>query len=125
MLKKIILILISLFLLNACAHTLSSGTKEINYKQYNKLVKGKTTYKEAIRLLGNPNEVQESEKKTIAIWETSETTVVGLLVPFGSKVEMKRITTSLFFDRDTQVLSDYYQRISKTVNGDKMNLQVF
>lgn len=122
MIKKIIFIFITVFFLSACAHTLSSGTKEINYKQYNKLVKGKTTYKEAVRLLGNPTEVQESEKKTIAIWETSETTVGGLLIPFGSKVEMKKITTSLFFDHDTQILTDHYQRISKSVNGEKMNL---
>ena len=111
-----------LFTLMACAHTTSSGSKEINYRQYNKLIKGQTTYKDAVRLLGNPTETQESETKLIAVWETSETTIDGLLVPFGSKVEMKKIITSLFFDRETKILVDHYQRTQRTVNGDKMNL---
>ena len=85
-------------------------------------MKGKTTFKEAVRLLGNPSETHESETKLIAVWETSETTIDGLLVPFGSKVEMKKIITSLFFDRETKILVDHYQRTQRSVNGDKMNL---
>jgi hypothetical protein len=122
MIKKIFLAFFVLVFLFACAHVTSSGSKEINYRQYNKLLKGKTTLKEAVRLLGNPSETQESETKLIAVWETSETTIDGLLVPFGSKVEMKKITTSLFFDRETKILVDHYQRTQRSVNGDKMNL---
>ena len=122
MIKKTFLALLVLMSLASCAHITTSGSKEINAKQYNKLVRGKTTYKEALRLLGNPSETQESETKLIAIWETNETAVNGLLVPFGSKVEMKKTTTSLFFDRENKILVDYFQRTQKTVNGDKMNL---
>lgn len=122
MTKKLFLSFLVLFFLSACAHVTTSGSTEINDSQYNKLVKGKTTYNEALRLLGTPTDTQESETKLIAVWETNETTVYGLFVPFGSKIEMKKITTSLFFDRETKILVDHYQRTQRSVNGDKMNL---
>ncbi len=107
-------------LLGGCAQYENRRGVEVTWQDSvtDKLVRGQTTRKEALRLLGPPSQVISMEEETVLyyLFERSKGEGVILIVYNRMKIDTDYDRAVLFFD-ENDILTDFATRIDESADA--------